>query len=74
MVRDRVLRLAGDWARRRAREGEPWWLVVAVLLWAVGRQSRRGDLLWRGRVAEGQRLEVRVRPAGGGEPGRPARG
>jgi hypothetical protein len=56
---DRLLRSVGSRALRRGMGGEPIWLAVAIALWLVRRARSQGpEVVWKGRVEPGQRLEI----------------
>jgi hypothetical protein len=54
----RQLRRLAAWQSRR---GDRRWLAVSAVVWLVLRELRRADeVVWRGRIADGQQLAVRV--------------
>jgi predicted LPLAT superfamily acyltransferase len=56
-----LLRRLAQVASRRGRAGDRRWLLVSAAVWLVLRdRGRRQDVVWRGRVSEGQTLAVRV--------------
>lgn len=48
-------------AGRRGFAGDPVWLAVAVAAWLVQRSRRTQPVVWRGRLAPGQRLVITSR-------------
>lgn len=59
---DRWLGRLARQATRRARGGQPVWMVLAGSLWLARRWRRqRGAVLWHGKVGAGETLSVTVR-------------
>ncbi len=56
---DRLLGVLVRKLFRRARSGDPLWLVLAVSLWVFRRARRRPpSLVWRTRLDPGERLVI----------------